>query len=105
MSKYIKFGGHFLSKDKIVQVTARNSFMYLRYPFIMDIKYAKMNKTTSYINIGKEASFSIPVEDTHSSMDFQCKYMEKAHIEEDLELFRECPNAEIRNTIGPRRGQ
>jgi len=99
MAKYLKFGNQLFNKEKILQVHTRKSFLYIWYPYIMEIKYAKINKTTSYVNVGRDVSFSVPIEDINSSMDFIYKYETTHEILNDLKQFKECPNVEIINEL------
>jgi hypothetical protein len=98
-SKHLKFGETIFNKEKIISVQARNSFLYLRYPYIFTIKYAKIHKTTTYVGAGSNVHFSLPLEDIHSSIQFKYKYKEKADIKEALLLFQDCPNCKITDEL------
>ena len=99
MTKYLKFNNQLFNKEKILQVHMRNSFLYIRYPYIMEIKYAQINKTRIYVNVDKDVGFSLPYLDLNSSIDFAYKYETKQHMLDNLKQFTDCPNIEIINKL------
>lgn len=96
MSKYIKLGTNILRREKIVHANFRKSIMHIWYPYILEIKYSKLHKTTSYVNVGNRISYSVPMEHMNDTLCFKYKYIDKETLNEDLNKLKTCPNIIIK---------
>jgi hypothetical protein len=90
---------HLLNREKITHVLARRSRLYFSHPYVLEVKYSKINKTTTYINVGAMLGISFPSEVVNGSYDFSFKYLDKTSIQNALEVFKSCPNADIVNKL------
>lgn len=91
---YIRICGNILNADKVIHVGARNSHLYWRHPYIMELQYAKQWTETDYVNVGGKASYSIPINTHHDSMWFKYKYTHYEDAQRELKRLRErCSNS------------
>ncbi|AYV85470.1 MAG: hypothetical protein Satyrvirus18_7 [Satyrvirus sp.] len=101
--KYIKIGNNTFNKYKINKILARNSFFYIWNPYILDITYNKINKTTTYVTFhptGTSFGVSSPSEHINTTMDFKYKFESKEKLLKMVEYIqKECPNCEVENCI------
>ena len=100
----VRIGSELFKREKILRVLARKSILYIRNPYVMEVDYAKIHKTTSYINIGHSPAFSVPIESLESTMRFRYKFRERSHILDAFDLFKGCPNAELSCELADDRG-
>lgn len=97
---YVRIYGNIFNADKVLHVGVRNSHLYWKHPYILELQYAKQWTETDYVNVGHKVSYSIPVNTHHESMWFKYKYGNRREAEKQLEdLKQQCSNTTWRNRI------
>ena len=92
----IKLNEIVFDKSKIINVTARPSYFWFKYPFVLEITYNEPCKVISNILMGNVV---VPYECTMSDTYYSFKYNNKKDLEHNLMNFSDCPNAQICNKI------
>jgi hypothetical protein len=97
-SRYIKIAGNLFNREKVLHARARNSYLYWKYPYVVEMNYAKKWTETSYMNVGRNPGFSVPISSQHETMDYSWKYLERKGARDMLKYIKEnCPNALVQD--------
>ena len=94
----IRIGKHIYEPGKMLNVTARPSRIYFRYPYVLDICYNEPSEDLMMMPIGNGAMIPMWFDDDHT--DYSYKYETKEAIKKIVDEIRtKAPDCRIYDNI------
>ena len=84
MNKYISRGNLIFKSSKILSINYRNSYIYIKHPYIMKLVYSE--KWSNSFLIGAQSS--IPITQHFDTLDYIFYFRDLDKVKRDIDLWK-----------------